>query len=104
MKWFIYLFSLYLLTLSGFTCEADSDCCKEKISEQASNDRPANDHKAHSVCIPFLACGACNSILPSQLFVKLSLSAITIPKAPFYYLEATWTNMPASIWQPPQIA
>jgi hypothetical protein len=104
MKWFVYLFSLYLLTLSGFTCKADSDCCKDELIEQTGTGHHDDDHKTHSACVPFLACGACNSILLNQLSVKLPARNTTIPKAPFYYLETAWTNALGSIWQPPQIA
>jgi len=105
MKWFVYLFSLYLLTLSGFTCKADSDCCKDEITEQITGTgHHDDDHKAHSVCVPFLACGACNSVLPNQMSVELPLTSITILKAPFHYIDVAWTNDPGSVWQPPQIA
>lgn len=104
MKWFVYLFSLYLLTLSGFTCEADSDCCKDEITRQTSSGHHDDDHQTHSACVPFLACGACNSILPGEMSVEPPVKPAPIDRAPFHYLEAAWTNAPGSIWQPPQIA
>jgi hypothetical protein len=103
MKWFVYLFSLYLLTLSGFTCKADSDCCNNQITQQSRSTHPDHDHQSQSICVPFLACGACNCILPTEMLVGLPEKVATIDRAPFHYLEAAWTNAPGRIWQPPQI-
>lgn len=104
MKWFVYLFSLYILALSGFTCKAGSDCCKEEIVQQPGNDHSGDNHESHSACVPFLACGACNSILAPKLYAPLPFALIAAPKISFHYGEASWTNPPGSIWQPPQIA
>lgn len=104
MKWFVYLFTLYLLTLSGLTCKADSDCCKDEMAEQTSTGHHDDDHKTHSACVPFLACGACNSILQGEISVELLKKAVKLERAYFHYHESAWTNAPGSIWQPPQIA
>lgn len=104
MKWFVYLFSIYLLTLSGFTCKADSDCCKDEMAQQTTSGHHDDDHQTHSACVPFLACGACNSILPMHMSVELPSTSFVIPGTPFFYLEQSCTNSPGSIWQPPRIA
>jgi hypothetical protein len=104
MKWFVYLFSLYLLTLSGFTCEGDSDCCSDQRTRQSSSTHHGDEHQTHGTCVPFLACGACNSILPNEILVSLPEQVSAIDSVPFYYLETAWTNAPGWIWQPPQIS
>jgi len=104
MKWFVYVFSLYLLILSGFTCNAAGDCCKEDLNTEASQGHKDDDHKPVSPCIPFLACGACHSVIATQISFEFEYTFISNRKLQFPYLEPSLKTSISSIWQPPQIS
>ena len=65
MKWLVYLFSFYVLLLSGIPCSADDNCCADEITCATEPGKPAHDpdHKPACPCSPFFACGACHGIV-----------------------------------------
>ncbi|SEM05248.1 hypothetical protein SAMN04488505_103244 [Chitinophaga rupis] len=105
MKFLVYLFSLYVLLLSGVPCDTDSDCCADEIAQTSSN-RTAkdHDHRPACPCSPFFACGACHSIVIPTVQIKLPGQLPTVENLYFFYITPSLPDFPASIWQPPQLA
>jgi hypothetical protein len=103
MKWFAYFFSLYLLTLSGFTCNAEDDCCKETFrTEDSQGHQDEEDHKPVNPCIPFLACGVCHGVFTPQTGINIPRFFFPTGKPVFVYGEAPCTVSIAPLWQPPR--
>jgi len=100
MKWFGCILPLYLLILSGFTCNAADDCCMDEARQES----PAkhDDDKPAGPCIPFLACGACYGILAPQISLAFPQPFLFERKLYFFYSEASFTTAASAFWQPPQ--
>ena len=108
MKWLVYLFSLYVLALSGIPCSADDDCCIEETRSTAHSncaDEDASGHKPIAPCSPFFACGACHGITLPTIAIVTAPEYIPAPteKTSFdqTYIKFDFHSI---IWQPPKIA
>jgi hypothetical protein len=105
MRWFVYIFSLYLLILSGLTCNAAGDCCKDEIpAETSAGHQDDDDHRPVSLCSPFFACGTCHSVLTPELSFDFPQPFTLTRKLHFFYGEISFTDLTLSFWQPPQIS
>ncbi|MET3879322.1 hypothetical protein [Chitinophaga sp. OAE865] len=104
MKWLVYLFSLYVLLLSGVPCDADDDCCSDFTTQTSHHpgSETGKNHKPVSPCSPFFACGAVHAIVvPEAYRVK------PLPLQPLAELHSNYTapqlgDFSPAIWQPPK--
>jgi hypothetical protein len=105
MKWFVYLFSLYILLLSGVPCNANDDCCMDEIAQTtASNKQTGNsDHKPVCPCSPFFACGACHGAVVPNIIIEFSKNLPPVTRLQYFYTVQPLFNFPSSIWQPPKM-
>jgi hypothetical protein len=107
MKWLLYLFSLYILVLSGIPCRADDDCCIEETFANAAHPQPekTGQHPSYpSPCSPFFACGANHGVVIPDLRIQLVQPFHLQAKLPFFYTERSLAAFVSSIWQPPKAA
>ncbi|WP_366935571.1 DUF6660 family protein [Chitinophaga sp.] len=106
MKWFVYLFSFYVLLLSGIPCNADDDCNVDEIvlTTTSGNTRQDNDHKPICPCSPFFACGTCHGVIVPDFNFELPKALSPIAKLRYFYTTPPLLDFPPSIWQPPKIA
>src|SRR5688572_22230516 len=105
MKWFVYLFSFYLLLLSGIPCNADDDCCANEIRKTTTSNKQTSgdsDHKPTNPCSPFFACGSCNVAIVPDNVIAFSNKLSLLVKQYFLYKEQSLLDFPPSIWQPPK--
>jgi hypothetical protein len=94
MKWLVYLFSLYILLLSGTPCDADDDCC--------SNPMEQRDHKPVSPCSPFFACGAIHAVEVPEAYTVKPTPIRPVAKLHAAYIPPQLSDFFPSIWQPPK--
>jgi hypothetical protein len=106
MKWFVYIFSLYILVLSDIPCNAGDDCCKDEVAmTTTSNEQPSNsDHKHSSPCAPFLACGNYHGVTIPDNFIEFLKEVPQAIKLQHFYKEQPLPHFSTSIWQPPKTA
>lgn len=104
MKWFVYLFSLYVLVLSGIHCDADDDCCSDGITHTtASHDQDApKDHKPVSPCSPFFACGVCHGVVIPEPYTIKPVALMSDKELHSNYIEPQLGDFFPAIWQPPK--
>lgn len=104
MKWLVYLFSLYVLLLSGIPCDADDDCCRS-FTEQTSHhpeSETGKNHKPVSPCSPFFACGAVHAVVVPEAYVVKPLLLPPVAKLHSDYKEPQLRDFSPVIWQPPK--
>ncbi|RXK80436.1 DUF6660 family protein [Filimonas effusa] len=108
MKWLVFLFSLYVLVLSGIPCSADDDCCIEESRSLTSSQHEKSsdsDHKPMSPCSPFFACGACHGItLPVLTVICAPEYVPVLVEKTSFYQEYIKFDFHSNIWQPPKRA
>lgn len=106
MKFFAYIFSIYILALSVMPCsDASNDCrSKTEVAERADAHSHKSDH--NDTCSPFCTCTCCGTTASTNLGVyKLCIkktpvsSKITFPRRDFVLVS----NFYGNIWQPPEI-
>ncbi|MGV7107278.1 DUF6660 family protein [Flavobacterium sp. U410] len=106
MKFFVYIFSIYILALSIVPCSDAYNDCKSNI---AIKELPqSHDHKSdhNDVCSPFCTCTCC-SVSANPKYATFTIKAvklIIISKIAFPQRDFLFTsNFHGSIWQPPKI-
>jgi hypothetical protein len=97
MKWFVYIFSFYILVLSDIPCSAGDDCCND---EQANH----SDDKPTSPCAPFFACGTYHGVTIPDIFTELPKEVPPTITLQYFYKEQALPHFSTSIWQPPKTA
>jgi hypothetical protein len=104
MKWFVYLFSLYILILSGIPCNADDDCCIDEISVTSIPNKQTGDtdHKPVCPCSPFFACNTCHGVVVPNNSIEFLRVSLPVAKQQYNYIEQPLLDFPSSIWQPPK--
>lgn len=106
MKFFAYIFSIYILALSLMPC-TDAlgmnapNTSKTEITKTHNGDAEHNDF-----CSPFCICSCCNTpvnITFDSFSIKVNKPVATSLKIPvFNFFFAS--NYYGSIWQPPKIS
>jgi len=106
MKFFAYIFSIYILALSVMPCsDASNDCrSKTEVAERADAHSHKSDH--NDTCSPFCICSCCNTpvnITFDSFSIKVNKPVATSLKIPvFNFFFAS--NYYGSIWKPPKIS
>lgn len=105
MRWLIYLFSVYILVLSGIPCKAADNCCADEIAlTHPSQDQDTGDQKRPSPCAPFFTCGAYHGVVvpdgPAHVMVSVPAPRITYPS----YADGLLHRHHVAVWQPPKMA
>ncbi|WP_371729837.1 DUF6660 family protein [Chitinophaga sp. SYP-B3965] len=106
MKWLVYIFSFYIMLLSGVPCNADNECCTDEICDTATPDHETKDkdHKPACPCSPFTTCGACHAITVPDTQIELIHVLYADKKTFCNYTVTLLSDFPPSIWQPPKPA
>ncbi|WP_425430498.1 DUF6660 family protein [Chitinophaga niastensis] len=104
MKWVVYIFSFYVLVLSGIPCNADDGCCTDEISATTTSNRESGnaDHKPACPCSPFFACSACHGVVIPDNRIEFFKALPPVAKLHFFYSKQSLSDFPAAIWQPPK--
>ncbi|MFN0293520.1 DUF6660 family protein [Pedobacter helvus] len=106
MKWFVWLFSFYVLFLSCIPCTAEDDCCIDEISttQSSKNESQNEQHKPSCRCSPFFACSTCHGVIPNSVDLLFSKLTLPVSKLQFFYSERDLLDFPLAIWQPPRLS
>ncbi|WP_420832403.1 DUF6660 family protein [Paraflavitalea pollutisoli] len=104
MKVLVFLFSVYILVLSGVACSAEDDCCMEEIAQSQNKHSQDADHKPACPCSPFFACGACHAVVMPSTTIPIVKAVQPIVKLQFCYTIQSTADYPTSVWQPPKSA
>ncbi len=106
MKFFTYIFGIYILALSIMPCSDVYNVSKSNAEVTISEN--SHEHKTdhNDRCSPFCTC-ACCSIAANPKFAAFKIhieksivtSKITFPRRDFSFVS----NYFGSIWQPPKI-
>ena len=103
MKWFSYIFSVYLLLLAIFPCCAVDDCPDEKpATEKAANHQKGDTDDCGS-CSPFFSCEGCAT---ATITLEAAHDMTTSFFSPPEYTEFITASIPAvhyDFWQPPRL-
>ncbi|WP_148562503.1 DUF6660 family protein [Spirosoma radiotolerans] len=105
MNGVLYLFSIWLLLLTGLPCpDAECHAHTDKLA-QSSDAHSDDDHKHKAPCSPFCHCATCPGFsiprpfsyaCPSQLSAPISSQRV------FSYDASSQTMVVLAVWQPPQ--
>jgi hypothetical protein len=105
MKWFVYLFSFFILLLSVIPCNAEDDCCKDEINNTTvPNKQGEADHKPVCPCSPFFACSTCLGVVVPSIYTIVPEITVPVTNLQYFYSDQPLCDYPPSIWQPPQCA
>ncbi|MDR3715992.1 MAG: hypothetical protein P4L51_24565 [Puia sp.] len=110
MKRLLYLFSLYILLLSGVPCSPDDECCREEINatalarQNSGHPDKTTDHKSGLPCSPLFPCGACSGIVIPDQIVQTVQPLPSIAKQVSLYTQRPLLTFTPAIWQPPKSA
>jgi len=103
MKWFLFLFGFYLLSLTTIPCSDNRDCGNERTAVTTIHGETGHDHTTEH-CTPLCLCNCCNTVVAKLPLAPAVASEPAVPdllKAALYpdqYLAGFST----SIWQPPK--
>jgi len=107
MQWIVYLFSLYIIMLSGIPCQDTDTCCAER-AETETKDNPTKQDSNHNIprsCSPFFVCGTCHlTTIPN---VQIDLTGVFRPIMKIlhhFHNEESLPDFHYAIWQPPKVA
>ncbi|MBC7426507.1 MAG: hypothetical protein H7321_08220 [Bacteroidia bacterium] len=105
-KAFIILFSLYILTLSVWTCsDSDNECMKDADkTELASTHTHHND--SDDTCSPFCTCTCCGQIITINYFSSAikNITTYSTSVKMQVYTESFISLYEGKIWQPPKLS
>ncbi|WP_420149121.1 DUF6660 family protein [Spirosoma sp.] len=109
MKWTIYIFSFWLLLLTGLPCP-DADChAHENVTTSTSASHSAeqdHEHGHKAPCSPFCHCTTCVGFSIPRLFHYVAPSATSTRIASdqlFTYQSPSHADVAQAIWQPPKL-
>jgi hypothetical protein len=94
MKRLLYLFSFYILFLSGVPCSPNDGCCQDHHS--------SNNQKSDFPCSPFFPCGACHGVVIPNHTIQVVQPLPPIAKQTSLYTQRPLLAFTAVIWQPPK--
>lgn len=103
MKFFILLFSFYMLTLSCLPC-GDADDCNEKEKKEiaAASTQTEHDHESES-CTPFCSCSCCSSAGFYPVFNQpKQISPMAEKGKSFRRADDFNSYFAHTVWQPPR--
>ncbi|MCF3107894.1 hypothetical protein LL912_03800 [Niabella sp. CC-SYL272] len=103
MKWFLFLFGFYLLSLTAVPCSDDGDACTGSDAgitlQTASNHTHTTEH-----CTPLCLCNCCSSVV-----AKIPLAPAVNPGALMpagfktaLYADQYLAGFKVPVWQPPK--
>jgi hypothetical protein len=105
MRRLLYLFSLYILLLSGIPCKADDGCCVDEISATSAQHKNSfPDQRPALPCSPFFACGACHGFIIPEMTLPHPEPVPRSRKQTHYFTDHYLGDFSSSTWQPPRQA
>lgn len=108
MRFFVFIFGLYILCLAMLPC-TDADTCKdEKTSFSSKTAHQSHDHGEddEDTCTPFCICACCGStgfVLEAPVFSMKCLPTLTMPFLSSWCPEFIPSYF-YSFWQPPKLS
>lgn len=106
MRFFTFIFTFYILTLSCMPCRDHDDCKIGKVEQSNFESTSNSNHNQDTEnCSPFCICACCSQ---SCNFMHLQNEISFISHLPFEmiieYHSPIHIGVSASIWQPPKIS
>ncbi|WP_316747066.1 hypothetical protein [Pedobacter gandavensis] len=105
MKWFVCLFSLYVLFLTGVPCNLEDNCCPDEICIERNNHKKPEGQKnqENCPCSPFFACSVCFGVIPATDFIASFQVSPAMSELNFFYSDSYLASFSSNIWQPPKL-
>ncbi|RYF68497.1 MAG: hypothetical protein EOO39_19310 [Cytophagaceae bacterium] len=105
MKGVLYLFSVWLLLLTGLPCpDAECHAHTDKVTQTAG--APSDDEHEHKApCSPFCHCATCPGFSVPRPFSYArpsELSATSPSRLVFTYHSPSQATVLSAVWQPPK--
>ncbi|WP_300601309.1 DUF6660 family protein [Niabella sp.] len=104
MKWFLFLFGFYLLSLTAIPCSDSGDACKG--GGVVTTLQTASDHHTHTTehCTPLCLCNCCNTVVAKIPLAPAVISGTIVPAGfkTALYADQYLAGFTARIWQPPK--
>jgi hypothetical protein len=99
LKFFAWIFALYLLTLNAIPC-CELDNCGDGQTEQSSHQ---DEKKSCNNCSPFFSCEGCAAA--TIIYDPISFIALSTINLPAYniYTEGSLPGTDRDFWQPPKL-
>ena len=103
MKWFVYIFSCYLLAITCLPC-ADTDCKEETVTVIATTHQDEHHQgDEEKSCSPFCYCSCCQTVCTTKYFPIVMLVPFQSDKKEQSVIHSVLQDNPSAIWQPPKI-
>lgn len=104
MKFFVFIFSFYILALSCLPC-GDRQECNVKAEQKITASTPHQEHQHQTeACTPFCSCACCAAASFHQPVMYAKTNGLVFQKLTFYYNDDFLSYDFHSIWQPPRIS
>ncbi|MBZ4191740.1 DUF6660 family protein [Niabella beijingensis] len=103
MKWFLFLFGFYLLSLTTIPCSDGGDDCGNRAAVTTLEAASSHDHTTEH-CTPLCLCNCCNTVvagIPLAPAVSFRTPLINGFR-PVLYADQYLAGFKTRIWQPPK--
>ncbi|MES2276236.1 MAG: DUF6660 family protein [Bacteroidota bacterium] len=103
MKYFAFIFSLYITSLALIPCQDREDTIASFNHVSVQKSHAVNDERGQESCPPFCTCSCCSTA--RQLTETITMGVFTKPVTRVYpgYTIPAIQEQSIKIWQPPQI-
>ncbi|NDU95118.1 DUF6660 family protein [Spirosoma terrae] len=106
MKVVVYVFSLWILLLSGLPCP-DADChAHERVTANTATSQHTDEQDHKAPCSPFCHCATCLGFsvpLPFGYTRPAQSMTAGLSQQIFTYLSPFLADVARSVWQPPKL-
>jgi hypothetical protein len=101
MKYFLLLFSLYILTLSSVPCVCEDMCEDENIEQTTQHEQEQDEN-----CTPFCTCACCHTVVTAYKYVALNKKqSFALPiNYPIVKVKDFISTTLNANWQPPKMS
>ncbi|RFS26948.1 hypothetical protein DVR12_03960 [Chitinophaga silvatica] len=103
MRFFIYILSFLILSLSCIPC-ADSLMDLPKGENIAAQQAGTTNSHHKDECSPLCICACCGNVSFVSLYSSVNTPAVRLIALHYSYNTAAVQEIPLPIWQPPQLS
>ncbi|WP_157558038.1 DUF6660 family protein [Niabella aurantiaca] len=103
MKWFLFLFGCYLLSLTAIPCSDDRDAVREDLAIATLQTTGGHDHNTEH-CTPLCLCSCCCTVVAAAPVPVLTQGRplLWTPRLSSFHSDKYRIGFHSTIWQPPK--
>ena len=101
MKFFAFIFSIYIFGLNLAPCD-DYDSVDNEVKTEISK-AVGDDHQDSDLCSPFCNCHCCHVYATHLIIVEFTIASTYISTEVFYHFDGLEKGFNPTILQPPQV-